>query len=57
MNNVAKYEVSIFDVMTSRKLGALSLVLFSDSRLMVNEHAKTFEAKDDKIKVLEEAKK
>lgn len=49
-NNVAEYEVVIFKVMTLWKLSALNLVLFSDTRLVVNQYASIFGAKDDEMK-------
>lgn len=35
-NNVVEYEVVIFEVMTSKKLGANSIILHNDSQLVIN---------------------
>lgn len=48
--NVAKYEASIFEVMNSRNMGTLDLVLFTNSRLAVDQYTDIFEAKDDKTR-------
>lgn len=48
-NNLAKYETTIFGVVTSKKVGENSIVLHSDSRFLVNQHLGTFEAKDGKM--------
>lgn len=49
-DNIVEYEATIFGMMRSRKLGASSLLLLSDLRLVNNQYAGTFEAKDDKMK-------
>lgn len=50
MDSIVEYDLAIFSAMNSKKLGAKSIVLHSDSRLMVYQYLDKFEAKDSKMR-------
>lgn len=49
-NDVVEYEATIFGMITSRKLGTEELVWYNDSRFMVNQYARIFETKENKMR-------
>lgn len=45
-----EYKDTILEVMTSSKLDALKLILFNDSRLVVNHYVGISKVKDEKMR-------
>lgn len=50
INRIVEYKAKIFGVMTTTKLDAKDLDLFSDSRLLVNQYTSVFMTKVNKMR-------